>query len=169
MARFDHFIGIDPGPVPGIVMLSRRGQNLDVDVIQCSAGVAHSALWALLDQCRWLQGEAPALVQIEEYVVRRRASRAATAAAGAATRDVLAQLEREAQEQPNVTVVRRSASHVKPWATDGRLKAVRTNGTDLLDVVSHVGRHARDAARHALYAAVKDGGLPDPLSRETVS
>lgn len=161
---FDHFIGIDPGPVPGLVMLTKRGRHHEVHVVQCNAEVAPSMLWALLDQCRYVQGSAPAIVQIEEFVVRRRASRSSSAHAGAVTRDLVGRLEREAEQQDNVKVVRRTAAQVKPWATDARLKAVQVNGTDLLDVVSHVGRHARDAARHALYCAVKDGGIPDPLS-----
>ena len=53
----------------------------------------------------------------------------------------------------------RTAGEVKPWATDKRL---HTAG--LLDLTAGM-RHARDAARHALYSAVRDYGLPDPLSR----
>jgi hypothetical protein len=48
---------------------------------------------------------------------------------------------------------------VKPWATDERLEAA-----GLLDLTKGM-RHARDAARHALFTAVKDGGVPDPLSK----
>lgn len=161
---FVHFIGIDPGPVPGIVLLTRRGHHLDTDVIQCSAEVAPTLLYALLNDRRMSLGNAPAIVAIEEFVVRRRASRSASAHAGAITRNLVGRLERETLGMPNVKVVHRSASRVKPWATDIRLKSVATGGTDLLDVVSHVGRHAKDAARHALYCAVHDGGLPDPLS-----
>jgi hypothetical protein len=47
---------------------------------------------------------------------------------------------------------------VKPWAVDKRLHAA-----GLLDMTAGM-RHARDAARHALFCAVKDYGLPDPLS-----
>jgi hypothetical protein len=47
---------------------------------------------------------------------------------------------------------------VKPWATDERLAAA-----GLLDPTKGM-RHARDAARHALFCAVRDFGLPDPLS-----
>lgn len=161
---FAHFIGIDPGPVPGLVMLTRRGHRFEVHVVQCSADVAPSMLWGLLDQCRYVQGSAPAIVQIERFVVGRRAARSRSAHAGATTRDLVGRLEREAEGQKNVRVVLRSAAEVKPWATDSRLKAVQVNGSNLLDQVSAVGRHARDAARHALFCAVKDGGVPDPLS-----
>jgi hypothetical protein len=47
---------------------------------------------------------------------------------------------------------------VKPWATDTRLAAA-----GLMEPTTGM-RHARDAARHALFAAVKTYGLPDPLS-----
>jgi hypothetical protein len=55
------------------------------------------------------------------------------------------------------------AATVKPWTLekDGekRLKAAG------LFTLTAGQPHARDAARPALYAAVHDGGLPDPLSR----
>jgi hypothetical protein len=54
----------------------------------------------------------------------------------------------------------RSAADVKPWATDTRLQAA-----GLLDLTKGM-RHARDAARHALFCAVCDFGLTDPLSRK---
>lgn len=161
---FVHYIGIDPGPVPGIVLLTRRGRHLEVEAAQCTADFAPSLLYTLLDSHRASLGSAPVIVQIEEFVVRRRASRSRTAAAGTVTRDLVGKLQREAHGLDNVKVVLHNASQVKPWATDARLQAVKTQGTDLLDVAGHVGRHAKDAARHALYAAVKYGGVPDPLS-----
>lgn len=158
---FQHFIGIDPGPIPGIVMLWPHGggrRRLEIDVVQCSESAAPAVLWGLLDSNRSLLGKAPCLVQIERFVVGSRSGRSSTAGAGAATRDLVGRLQGEAENQPNVKVVLRSASEVKPWATDVRLEAA-----GLLEATKGM-RHARDAARHALFAAVKDGGVPDPLS-----
>lgn len=163
---FDHFIGIDPGPVPGLVMLTRRGSRWDLDVVQCTADTADTVLYALLSQCRMTLGRAPALVQIETFVTGRRSARSSSAHAGAVTRDLVGKLGKVAADEPNVKVVLRNAGQVKPWATDTRLKAVQVNGSNLLDQVSAVGRHARDAARHAVFAAVHDGGIPDPLSKD---
>jgi hypothetical protein len=106
----------------------------------------------------------PIVVAIEKFVVRRRAAASSTAAAGATTRDLVGQLEATAldvrRRTAEVRVVLRSAAEVKPWATDTRLEAA-----GLLSACTGM-RHARDAARHALFAAVKDAGAPDPLSRK---
>ena len=160
MSGLRHFIGVDPGPVPGFVHLQRRGRRLDVDVLQCSAQVAPAVLYMLLNDCRSSLGSAPAVVQIERFVVGLRSSRSSTAAAGEQTRDLVGRLQREAEQQPEVAIRLRSAAQVKPWATDARLEAA-----GLLDATKGM-RHARDAARHALYAAVHDGGIPDPLSKD---
>lgn len=153
MSALQHFIGIDPGPVPGIVILDRRGRGFDVDVIQCSTDAAPLMLWALLAWGRRSLGEAPTVVQIERFVSRGRMSKDQQL-----TADMVAKLQREAADHAGVTVVLRSASNVKPWATDERLEAA-----GLLEATKGM-RHARDAARHALFAACRDGGVPDPLS-----
>jgi hypothetical protein len=59
-----------------------------------------------------------------------------------------------------ITAVTRAPSLVKPWATDKRLSAA-----GLWEVTNGMPDHARDAARHCLYAACKDAGMRDPLSR----
>ncbi|MFT4081166.1 MAG: hypothetical protein QM638_01140 [Nocardioides sp.] len=161
----DHVIGIDPGPIPGIVMLTPKFHpggrtQLLPDVVQCSASTAPVVLYSLLNEIRGHQksgGRAPALVQIERFVVGRASMRGGKA--GEQTRDLIGRLQREADAQPNVSVVMRSANEVKAWATDARLEAA-----GLLEATKGM-RHAKDACRHALFAAVKDGGIPDPLSR----
>lgn len=159
MSRFQHVIGIDPGPTPGIVHLAIRagGHHLDVDVIQCSEHTAPLMLWALLDSARFVQGTAPAIVAIEKFVVGKASMRSGRA--GAVTRDLVGKLIREAQGQPNVNVLQRPAFQVKAWATDTRLEAA-----GLLEATKGM-THARDAARHALFCAVHDAGVPDPLSK----
>lgn len=157
---FSHFVGIDPGPIPGIVMISPRagGRQLELDVVQCNERAATGVLWGLLDSHRSLLGQAPAIVQIETFVVGRASMRSGRA--GATTRDLVGHLTSEAENQPNVRVTQRTASQVKAWATDERLDAA-----GLLEATKGM-RHARDAARHALFAAVHDGSVPDPLSRK---
>lgn len=152
-----HIIGIDPGPIPGLVMLTPGPGKPRIDIVQCSAEIAPSMLWALLARQRDY-GTADTLVQIEKFVVGRGSMR--SAGAGSKTRDLVGSLGLLAADQPNVLVVQRTASQVKPWATDERLDAA-----GLLDATKGM-RHARDAARHALFAAVKDCGFPDPLSRK---
>jgi hypothetical protein len=152
-------IGVDPGPVPGIVLLScGAGRVEGVEAYQCTADSAAGLLERLTPTAY------PAIIQVEAFVVRRVSGKSGHA--GRVTRDLVGQLEHAASGWPNghVTFVQQSAAQVKPWATDTRLKAVKVHGTDLLDLAGHVGRHARDAARHALYAAVKHGAIPDPLS-----
>ena len=48
-----------------------------------------------------------------------------------------------------------AAGNVKPWASDAQLRA-----WGLYDVTAGRGGHDRDAARHALYMAVRRGLLP---------
>lgn len=60
-------------------------------------------------------------------------------------------------EEHELAVRSRPAATVKPWATDKRLGAA-----GLLEPTEKFA-DARDAARHALFCAVADLGLPDPL------
>lgn len=158
-------IGVDPGPVPGIVDLHVEGPTLlRVEAIQCTAGTAAELVEALLQSER----HTSTLLQVERFVVGRRSGRSATAGAGAATRDLIGQLQRVvdsmsyAVTRESVHLIERNAGQVKPWATDTRLTAA-----GLLEATKGM-RHARDAGRHALFAAVHDAGLPDPLSSRFV-
>ena len=146
MSAPDRVLGVDPGPTPGIVLLTAAHGRLEArEVVQCSAGVLHLVL-AALDPYH-------AVIGVERFVVGRRASRSASAHAGAETRDQVGALE---VLYPQARF--RTAAQVKPWATDERLDAA-----GLLEATKGL-RHARDAARHALFAAVHDGVIPDPLS-----
>ncbi|KRB73062.1 hypothetical protein ASE01_20005 [Nocardioides sp. Root190] len=158
--RTRHFIGIDPGPIPGIVMLTPRGfeTRYDVDVIQCSAHTAPLVLEALLSDNRADLGTAPVVVALERFVIGKTSMK--SGGPGAVTRDLVGQLENVARRHEGVSIAKRSAADVKAWATD-----IRLAHAGLLEPTKGM-RHAKDAARHALYAAVKDGGLPDPLSRK---
>lgn len=144
------FIGIDPGPTPGVVVLDLEEPRVrKVGVIQCSASALELVLWALM-----ADASDPCVLQIERFVVRGRAN-----AAQSLTRDQVGEVLNLARRHV-APVIQRSASQVKPWATDARLEAA-----GLLEACKGM-RHARDAARHALFAAVHDGGIPDPLSKD---
>lgn len=151
-------IGIDPGPTPGLVALVYEGSKLvDTYVMQCDHRLSLDALDQLLE----IEPNVNVHVGVEQFVIGRRSTRSTSAKAGQITRSLIGQLEARALENDCVQgVTLRSASVVKTWATDQRLAAAglieRTKGMT----------HARDAARHALYAAVADAGVPDPLSRK---
>lgn len=156
-----HAIGVDPGPIPGVVGLrwSVSGEFLEPAIVQCSADISPAILGAVIESEKadhW-----PTHVQLEAFVVGNRASRSSSPKAGATTRDVLTDLTVLASSRlaaSHVHVLR--AADVKPWATDERLNAL-----GLLEATAGM-RHARDAARHALFCAVRFGGVPDPLSRK---
>jgi len=150
-----YVVGVDPGRTTGIAALSfTHGEVTNAQALQCSAG------WAVGLVVHLLTGARPALIllAVERFVVARRAARSRDAAAGALTRQLIGALQ-TAGEAHGVLVLLRAAADVKPWATDERLRAA-----GLLEVCTGMS-HARDAARHALFTAVHDAGLPDPLIR----
>lgn len=155
-------VGVDPGPVPGLVALDlEAGRLVEAIAFQCTANAAPRLLEVLLLEVD------RAVVQVEKFVVGKKAARLGHAAAAATTRDLVGQLlhvtDITARRTVMVTTVQRPAAVVKPWATEARMARAR-----LLEPTKAM-RHARDAARHALYAAVREGGLPDPLSSRWAS
>ncbi|MCL2781625.1 MAG: hypothetical protein FWD74_09115, partial [Actinomycetia bacterium] len=101
------------------------------------------------------------LIAVERFVVGSRAARSRAPGGGAAAQAVIAELValvRELARERDAALAARSAATVKLWAADKRLAAAgwlrATEGMP----------HARDAARHALFAAVAAGVVPDPLS-----
>lgn len=155
-----YVIGVDPGPVPGIVRLEiGEGKLLDALALQVSPGSQIEAMLNALHDNR--AHGADFAIAYERFVVGRRASRSATASAGARTRDMIGVVDAWGKARCR-GVHTRAAADVKPWAVDKRLHAA-----GLLDLTAGM-RHARDAARHALFCAVRDYGLPDPLSSKAV-
>jgi hypothetical protein len=150
-----YVIGIDPGPITGIVQLQlgeQRPRNLlDVQVLQATPGVVTCVLAALTQDDH-------AAIALERFVVGPRAARSSTPAAGLATRSLIGEVEGWARDG-HLRIITRSAADVKPWATAARLAAA-----GLIEPTAGM-RHARDASRHALFCAVRDYGLPDPLSK----
>ncbi|MEU1810971.1 hypothetical protein [Micromonospora aurantiaca (nom. illeg.)] len=99
------------------------------------------------------------VVAVERFVVGPRAARSAHGDSGEMTRELVGVISHWAKRN-QLTYRERSAAEVKPWATDARLDAA-----GLLAATKGM-RHARDAARHALFCSVKDCLLTDPLSRK---
>lgn len=158
-----YILGIDPGPIPGIVRLqvdvNRPGENLVANGAYLRGAQAMQITPELIEPVLdMLSSGGRTVVAIERFVVGRRAGRSSAASAGVATRNMVGAVEAWAFRN-DVQCIARSAADVKPWATDHRLHAA-----GLLEPLTTGMRHARDAARHALFCAVKDFGLSDPLS-----
>jgi len=143
------YIGIDPGPSTGIVVLIVRDDTWQWAAFQVNG---EAAFWLI--ECIF-RDYGPRVVAIEEFIP--------TSKAGTAGRD--AQLTRRIAEHayqlvltvPGAHARKRNAGQVKPWASDHRLRKTKfPMGAKFLD--------ARDAARHAMYAAVYDGKERDPLA-----
>lgn len=148
-------IGMDPGPTPGLVALTYADlQLVDIRVVQCSAN-------AVMDILRmWLPdtalGRAEYYFGVERFVIGKASMRSGSP--GARTRDMVGEAIQAAAGRAYVT--QRTASQVKEWGTDLRLRRA-----GLYDATTGM-QHARDGARHALYTAVAEGKIPDPLSRK---
>lgn len=133
-------VGIDPGPDPGLVLM----------VITDVAGAGRLPFAVKLTRAE-LDAALPTadLVSMERFVIGRGTVRR-TRGGTDATLEMIGALKMRCY-QLDVPLVSYSASMVKPWATDARLEAWG---------VSVRGDHHRDAARHALFAAVRSGLLP---------
>ncbi len=169
MSKQQRHIGVDPGPVPGIVVLDFDDKHaafqpvffpewrvVRIEALQVTAGIAPDLVDWLIDQGR-LHGRKTSL-QAEKFVVGHRSSRSSSAGAGQVTRDLIGELKRVTSGR--CALVQQTASRVKGWATDERL-----DRAGLLAPTKGM-THARDAARHALFCAVNSGGIPDPLSKK---
>lgn len=151
-------IGVDPGPTTGIAAFTLgiavreiAGQML----MQCDAASAWYFVCTMITQ----RSAPNCLIAIERYVVSTRSARSTDADAARVTREVIAEITRNAFAMKLRHVVERPAVDVKRWGTDQRLRRI-----GLLEPTKGMP-HARDAARHALYAAVHDLDFPDPLSK----
>ena len=147
-------LGVDPGPVPGVAL---RRPDGPVEVLQVSPGTLTLIVRALVASAPPAPYGGPnAVLAVEKFVVGRRATRSATPAAGALTRNQIGALEALAVEL-GIPCFLRSASEVKPWSSDQRLSAAGVTAKGM--------PHGKDAARHTLYCSVHDCGYPDPLAR----
>lgn len=156
-------IGVDPGPTPGVCrLIYRDGVLTEFRIFQTN----HEGCFELVN---WLMPYvvdfdpdpcARRVLAVERFVVGRASLVSSGGDAGQITRDMIGALSGLAAR--GVEVVTRSAAEVKPWAIDERLKKA-----GLLSRVLGMP-HARDAVRHALYSAVADLGVRDPLSNKVV-
>lgn len=169
-------LAVDPGPIPGLAMLSYSGpEPLYAQALQCSANWLVELLDAEISQVRsWGR---PVILSVEKYSLARRGRLASpgandkTAAMaghliehyGYLARKLAGKVHGQRLESASLRVVSHSASEVSAWASEKRLRAA-----GLWDITTG-SAHARSAARHALYAACKDGGQPDPLSRKATT
>lgn len=148
-------LGIDPGPVPGLFLaLWRPGERKAswARAFQCNADGAPGLLSMILA----VFGGQVTHGQIEEFRTLHGAGTRGRRASLA--REQVVTLTRMAAER-GVTLAVRHSSQAFPWAGDRRLQAA-----GLYEATAQLP-HARAASRHALFCAVADGGLPDPLSR----
>ena len=150
-------MGVDPGATTGVCHLQIatpcNGEPPYITsrlVFGCNALAVFPLMQFLMEIN---EGAARIIAAGERFVPGRGAG--ARGPGAAVTRDVI-------QELAVLPVAWhwRSAADVKPWATDDRLKAA-----GLYEITAKM-RDARDGARHALFAACHDAGLPDPLSRK---
>jgi hypothetical protein len=150
-------IGIDVGPTPGLVGLLYKDNRLTkVDVIQCSAGMLDFAFRALLMPYVGAT-DVEIYAQAERFVIGTKSMR--TGSPGARTRDMVGEVAQLAAAA-GVHLTLRSAMETKAWATDRHLTVAG------LIAPTKGMAHARDGARHALYTAVQEGKVLNPLSRK---
>jgi hypothetical protein len=144
------YMGIDPGPSTGIVLLVVKDDgSWTWHVFQVDGD---TAFWLIAQLC---ESFSPLVVAIEAFVPSNRAG----------TNGSDAELTRRIADHAYQLVMtikppafprKRKAADVKPWANDNRLKKAKFPlGAKFKD--------ARDAARQAMYAAVYDGKERDPL------
>lgn len=147
--------GIDPGPKPGLVILHVAGGRL----VRVERG----------QHLTWQRVVAESThVQVERYMRGRASVRSLNAGAQLLTQE-MARAACEAAAKSGRVLQALPAGVVKPWATDDRLRDYRIGyhagtGQDaqasVYELTRGGGGHDRDAARHALYMAVRLGLLP---------
>lgn len=142
-------VGVDPGRTVGVAVLGRTGPPT---LLQTTPHGARDVVALYLSDGR------PAVLALEQYVVGPRSARTADRGAGRATRDLIGALT-DLGRSHGAAVRTHPAAVIKPWATDARLDAAGATAPGM--------RHARDAARAALFVACSECGFPDPLSTAT--
>lgn len=158
-------IGVDPGGTTGIavITLGDDGKYYTLHSVEVPGQQFVEAFGQVIDglvASRKLMDGEQMLIATEQFVVRGRASRSKTPQGGQLARRIIGWLESIADRGPAYNQLRlRSASQVKKWATNRRLERA-----GLLASIPASGGHARDAGRHALFAARMDLKWPDPLS-----
>lgn len=161
-------VGLDPGPTTGMAFL---------DYHQLPGG-----LWSPVPEALLLQAEGNAAVLVLEAMLKGRygpdrpvAGRfgsverfvtGRSAGTGSRASDPTRQLVMmltECLQLYGYAAKLRSAADVKPWASDKRLirAGIATAGSGIHGKL----RDGYDGGRHALFCAVQDARMPDPLAR----
>lgn len=146
-------IGIDPGITTGICCLDFNEHGLlefPPILIQANEPAVAPILYMLM------ANRQNGLVAIEKFVTGNSAG--ARGHNADITRALVTMCESMATTN-HLRVVKRAAADVKPWATDKRLKAAKI----LTDSNKTSVRHCLDSARHALFSAVADLKMKDPM------
>lgn len=148
----DYYVGIDPGPSTGIVILSISELEYCWEVFQV---YGTSAMW-LID--RIYSSYCPRAIEVEEFVPSNRAgTKGKDAQLTRAIADYAVSRAAGIRCTPRTFAVARQSGNVFPWATEKRLKVSGFPwGTKFKD--------ARSAGKHALFTAVRDGKERDPLA-----
>jgi hypothetical protein len=144
-------IGIDPGTTTGVYRLET-----------CHPLLGYGAQLPPLDVAKWVATQVQGvprreiIIAMERFVIGPRAARSNYRQGQVDALQVIGAIR---ENFAGVVVLREMLAGIaKTWATDRRLRA-----SGLLDGLAGQ-RHARDALRHALYAAVSGGHARDPLS-----
>jgi hypothetical protein len=157
--RAIHVLGADPGPTTGIVVLSWYSLALAKPPYTRAYQVNADAAPALLE---WILathtgGDAWTSGGIEAYVRGNRSSRTKKADDSGVTIKLVHTLTGIASGH-GLDLGARSASTVKTWATDKRMKAA-----GLEDLIPKKMLDAWSAGQHGLFSACSDSGIGDPL------
>lgn len=148
-------IGIDPGVTSGICVLEYdMNRSLVTPILMQVNEAGFTPILNFLLSSR--QG---AVVAIEKFVT---GNSAGTKGKNADVTRELVTVANTLGELAHCHTVIRQASDVKLWASDKRLQKAGI----LTDSNRTSVRHSLDAGRHALYAAVADLHMPDPLARK---
>jgi hypothetical protein len=161
--QFAVALGVDPGGTSGLFLgawaLGRHRTPLIARSWQCDMAATPELLELVLGR----HGGSIGAVAIEAWDERKRPVAGFSASAMTKLITELAGMARLAAElgRHGYQVRVRPARDVKPWATDRKLEAAGL-GREMFPAAM---KHAKDGARHALFAACKDLGLRDPQSR----
>lgn len=164
-------VGVDPGPTPGVGCLrfDRTGESpnggfkslwklVGADIYQLAPNDT-GTLIHLVELLLNTNGpfDTDKIISVERFVRGRRSAKVSDPKAVDITLEQIESL-RAVGDWPGIRLSSRSASEVKPWATEARLLKA---GFKLPKGMTH----GIDGARHCLFAAVADGEIPDPLSK----
>jgi hypothetical protein len=162
-------IGLDPGETTGMCFLNYYTFPDDTwnpiperILLQAEGSSSDHVLRAML-HAYYPAGNTEVTARyagIERFVTGRAAG--GRTKPGEITRQLVMQLAETCQLYGYSTKLR-SASEVKPWATDKRLVKAQIAREET--ALHGKARDAYDGARHALFAAVADAKMKDPLAR----